>query len=39
MTPLPVWIGHLPAQGDGRRSLHELTLAEGADAVEPPVAD
>lgn len=39
VTPLPVWIGHLPAEGDEQQSLRELALADGADAVEPPVAD
>ncbi|MGW0813278.1 hypothetical protein ACWD00_08515 [Streptomyces viridiviolaceus] len=39
MIPLPVWITHLPAEGDTEGSLRELTLADESSAIEPPVAE
>jgi hypothetical protein len=39
MVPLPVWITHVPAEGDMEQALRELTLADDSEAVELPVAE
>jgi hypothetical protein len=39
MVPLPVWITHVPAEGDMEQVLRELTLADDSEAVELPVAE
>jgi hypothetical protein len=38
VIPLPVWITHIPAEGDKEKALRELTLAD-SEAIEPPVAE
>jgi hypothetical protein len=39
MIPLPVWITHVPAEGDMEQALRALTLADDSGAVELPVAE
>lgn len=38
-VPLPVWIAHIPAEGEKEKTLRELTLADDAAAIEPPVVE
>ncbi|MFE6522420.1 hypothetical protein [Streptomyces sp. NPDC057794] len=38
-VPLPVWIAHVPAEGDRELTLRELTLADDPAAIEPPIVE